>query len=304
MAHVPSSAILAPVRLLLEILFFIITVGVLPVVINKSTEVHLDWVRRYLRELWFGIFVFFFAYWIFTKPEITEEAVRLHKNLTGSLGYGVAALFGATLCCGFWWFTGRVLSSPVVVPSSVSLQPASPVSHQAITMVTEGTNTEPAPATKTPSAAAERSTHRSAPQRVPRFLPESSEPFKEFDNDQLIALGKLRVEEFDGPLQEWEHGRRIMPPTAYIQAFQLYRHSGKEFFMFQELYTQEASRRLGRFNDMQWPKSSLDLEKMDRDQFVETFSFRSHMAVLGMKRMINRLCRADNKANIYVGVPE
>lgn len=70
-------------RLVLEIVFFAITVGILPIVINKSTEIHLDWVRRYLRELWFGIFIFFLVYWAVTKPEIAEGVVNLHQHLHG-----------------------------------------------------------------------------------------------------------------------------------------------------------------------------------------------------------------------------
>lgn len=99
-------------RLLLEIVFFAITVGVLPIVINKSTEVHLDWVRRYLREIWFGIFVFFLVYWVFTKPEITEAVVNLHQHLHGWIGYVVVGISGAILFCGFWWLTGVTLKPP------------------------------------------------------------------------------------------------------------------------------------------------------------------------------------------------
>jgi hypothetical protein len=107
-------------RIGFELVFFIITGGVLPVVINKSTEARLDWVRRWLRELWFGIFVFFFAYWLITKPEIAEGAVSLHKHLPGSIGYGVAAVIGAVICGGFWWFTGKVAPVNPVAPEAES----------------------------------------------------------------------------------------------------------------------------------------------------------------------------------------
>lgn len=96
-------------RLLLEIAVAI-TMGVLPIVINKSTEVfHLDWVGRYLREIWFGLFVFFLIYWVFTKPEITEAVVNLHSS--GWIGYIVVGLSGAIFFCGFWWFTGKVATN-------------------------------------------------------------------------------------------------------------------------------------------------------------------------------------------------
>jgi hypothetical protein len=94
-------------RLILEILAFIVLAGVLPVVINKSTEIHLDWVRRYLREIWLVLFAFFFVYWM-AKPEAMEAIMNLHKRWPGSSGYLVCALFGIIVFCGFWWFTGLI----------------------------------------------------------------------------------------------------------------------------------------------------------------------------------------------------
>jgi hypothetical protein len=114
-------------RLLLEILFFIITVGILPVVINKSTEVHLDWVRRYLRQLWSGIFAFFLVSWLATKPEIAGGVTTMHKQLHGWLGYGIAGLLGACIFCGFWWFTGRVVPS---LDSDRSFPPKEPTKEE------------------------------------------------------------------------------------------------------------------------------------------------------------------------------
>jgi hypothetical protein len=134
-------------RLGLELVFFIITVGVLPVVVNKSTEAHLDWVRRWLRELWFGIFVFFFAYWLITKPEIAEGAVSLHKHLPGWIGYGVTAVIGAVICGGFWWFTGKVAPvNPVATEAgstAASSQTTTNSSAQHLTRtITENLTTE------------------------------------------------------------------------------------------------------------------------------------------------------------------
>src|SRR5205809_4048719 len=107
-------------RLALDLMALIVFVGIIPVAINKSTEIHFDWAKRYLREIWTGIFVFFAIYWLF-KPEVISMASDWHKNWHGWTAYAAWSFFGAVLFSGFWYFTGKVAVSSNVKDSNSAI---------------------------------------------------------------------------------------------------------------------------------------------------------------------------------------
>src|SRR5579872_1604130 len=98
---------------MLEVLVFIFTVGVLPVVINKSTEGRrFDWIHPHLRWIWTLIFAFF-SWYLLEKPAAQEFVVKLKFALDSKspiLGYIVCAVMGASALCVYWWFSGKLLS--------------------------------------------------------------------------------------------------------------------------------------------------------------------------------------------------
>ena len=101
---------------MLEVLVFIVVTGMLPVLVNKSTEDgRFDWLKGYLRESWTVLFVFFFLY-LLSKPKALGVAMELRKQLPGPWGYVVFGCVGAALMCGYWWFAGKVFVSSPIVP--------------------------------------------------------------------------------------------------------------------------------------------------------------------------------------------
>src|SRR5664279_1194924 len=97
---------------MLNLLFFAISAFALPVVINKSTDGRgFDWIRPYLRQIWTGIAAFYSLY-LLCEPGPVGVFMKLHKYAaeTPALGYLASAFLGATLLCGYWWFTGKEFS--------------------------------------------------------------------------------------------------------------------------------------------------------------------------------------------------
>jgi hypothetical protein len=93
-----------------DIVFFAVCTLGLPVLINKSTEgERFDFLKPYLREAWTGVFVFLSVYYL-TKPEAMEFLMKAHSSLPGYKGYFLAAVLGATVLCGYWWFAGLTVS--------------------------------------------------------------------------------------------------------------------------------------------------------------------------------------------------
>lgn len=102
-----------------EFIVGIITVVVVPVVINKSTESgHLDWIKQYLRPIWTGIFIIYAVY-LLQKTSSMEATMELHKkiNLPSPVVYLIVGLLGAVILCGYWWLTGKLFSEnkPTIV---------------------------------------------------------------------------------------------------------------------------------------------------------------------------------------------
>lgn len=96
---------------LLDLVVFLFTMGVLPVLINKSTERgRFDWVLPHLRPVWTAIFAGCSIYLI-QKQDTLEALMRIRTSLDAAsplLGYGICAIIGASILCGYWWFAGRM----------------------------------------------------------------------------------------------------------------------------------------------------------------------------------------------------
>src|SRR5258708_7547618 len=103
----------------LQLLFLAVTMGVLPVLVNKSTERgRFDWIHPYLREIWTAIFVFY-SWYLLTQPRAEAFLMWLSRSLRPSFVYLVLAIMGASLLCGYYWFAGKVFESK----SSMHIQP-------------------------------------------------------------------------------------------------------------------------------------------------------------------------------------
>lgn len=107
---------------MLDIVAIIVLTVVLPVLINKTTEHHFDWVKPYVRQLWTGVLAFFSMYYLTNRTYAVEVAVRLHQrwHTIPWLGYLVAGLCGALLLCGYWWFTGEIFGKSQAATASTS----------------------------------------------------------------------------------------------------------------------------------------------------------------------------------------
>jgi hypothetical protein len=117
---------------LLQLVFVVLTLGVLPVVINKSTEgKRFDWLHPHLRIVWTVLFVFY-SWYLLTQPRAQEVLMWLHQTRKPILAYPLLALVGAILLCGYYWFAGKVsqpASGPLANPTD---QNATPVPTTAI----------------------------------------------------------------------------------------------------------------------------------------------------------------------------
>lgn len=92
---------------MLELLVFLVITGVLPVIVNKSTESgRFDWIVPHLRTIW-TVRLSFFSFYLLQKPSVVGVIVKLRDRFPGILGYIVCAAVGAVLLCGYWWFAGR-----------------------------------------------------------------------------------------------------------------------------------------------------------------------------------------------------
>jgi hypothetical protein len=104
----------------LELLAFLVTTVVLPVIINKSTEGgRFNWAYPHLRRLWTAIFAFY-SFYILQKPGALEIIMKAKENLDTTspiLGYAVCAVVGALLLCGYWWFAGKLFADSHKTPT-------------------------------------------------------------------------------------------------------------------------------------------------------------------------------------------
>jgi hypothetical protein len=133
------------------------------------------------------------------------------------------------------------------------------------------------------------------------------DPFREYDNDEFIEVGKSTLEKIQKVLDDWETGNRVMPPTSGLEAFRTYqRFKEKRYFEFANIYRQESHRRLGEVGntqeDMFYTKSLPRLDTDDRDALRADFPGLTRTVLANLKGIINRLSRHGNKADPFLGV--
>src|SRR5271166_94919 len=97
---------------MLDLLIFILGLVVVPVLINRTTETHLHWLKpQHLRPIWTVVFAIFSLY-LLQKPTAQEFVMSLHQRWHGWIGYAVFGVAGAVLLAGYWWLTGVMLKPP------------------------------------------------------------------------------------------------------------------------------------------------------------------------------------------------
>ena len=111
---------------MLDLIIFVLLAVVVPVVVNKTTESgHFQWIKPRLRLIWTAILMLFTVYF-FQKQASLEIAMDLHKRWSSLpwLGYVLAGTLGAFILCGYWWLTGKMLSTPEPLQKQKAVQPA------------------------------------------------------------------------------------------------------------------------------------------------------------------------------------
>src|SRR5713226_3234217 len=102
-------------RSMVGIIVEVLSLVVLPMVLNKTTENRFHGIKPHLREIWFGI-GFVYAIYALQRPESEQYFMSLKKGF-GALypvqSYILAAFFGAILFTGYWSFLGRILPTNV-----------------------------------------------------------------------------------------------------------------------------------------------------------------------------------------------
>ena len=106
-----------------ELFFFVVCVGVVPVLINKSTEgERFNWLKPRLREAW-TLLSLFFGWYFLKKPEMMAQMSKWHSSLPGLPGYLVVAVVGAAALSAYWWFAGLVLHPAKQEPPASLVKP-------------------------------------------------------------------------------------------------------------------------------------------------------------------------------------
>src|SRR5437016_3588800 len=91
----------------------IISLVVMPVLINKTTERHLDWIKPYLRQAWCVIAILYVVYFLTTETA-KGWFVSWHNGFGTShpeLAYVTVAGATAVIVPAYWWFMGKLLPS-------------------------------------------------------------------------------------------------------------------------------------------------------------------------------------------------
>ena len=120
------------VRTVIFILFAtspIITVVVLPMLINKTTEIHFDWAKRYLRELWWGVLVYYTILCAVVSSDFREIVVEAKRGFGVNyprLSFVAAGVIGAVVFIGYWWIVGKVIPIKATASSKDSTQATAP----------------------------------------------------------------------------------------------------------------------------------------------------------------------------------
>lgn len=113
-------------RQFLELLGFIVTVGVLPIVMNKSTEHgRLDWIHPHLRIIWTAI-VGFYSCYLLAQPFAQSILIQMHLNLRPAIAYPILAALGAGLFCAFYWSAGKIFDSQSATQAQTEVSATTP----------------------------------------------------------------------------------------------------------------------------------------------------------------------------------
>jgi hypothetical protein len=107
--NVTGVAILS--RSMLAILFEFLTLLVLPIMINKTTEDRFSWLKPRLREAW-CVIAFVYTLIVLLRSESEQYFMTLKRGFGTEypvLSYFLIAVFGAALFIGYWWFLGKAL---------------------------------------------------------------------------------------------------------------------------------------------------------------------------------------------------
>jgi hypothetical protein len=94
-----------------EFLIGIVTLVILTVVINKTTEDRLHAIKPHLREIWWVLGFIYVTYWIW-RPESEKYFMTLKHGLGASYpmsSYVLVGILGFVLFTGYWWSLGIVL---------------------------------------------------------------------------------------------------------------------------------------------------------------------------------------------------
>jgi hypothetical protein len=86
--------------------------------------------KKHLREVWTGIFLFYSIY-LLAQPAIMETVMTLHRKFPNWQGYALTGTLGALVLCGYWWLTGFMFTSQpkaAIKPDTAHLQEATPSS--------------------------------------------------------------------------------------------------------------------------------------------------------------------------------
>src|SRR6266852_3862183 len=91
----------------------IVSLVVVPLLINKTTERHFDWVKPYLRQAWCAVALAYVMYFLTT--ETAKQLLMSWRNGFGNahpvLAFVVPAIVGAMVAPAYWWLMGKLLSS-------------------------------------------------------------------------------------------------------------------------------------------------------------------------------------------------
>jgi hypothetical protein len=93
------------------LLISIISLVVVPMLVNKTTEHHLDWIKPYLRQAWCAVAFVYVVYFL-----TTDTAKQLFASWRSGFGnahpvlaYAIPAFTGGILAPAYWWLMGKLL---------------------------------------------------------------------------------------------------------------------------------------------------------------------------------------------------
>jgi hypothetical protein len=92
-----------------ELVVFILLAVVVPVLVNKTTESHLHWLKpRHLRPIWTVVFALLSLYFL-QKPAALGFVVHLQQKWHGWIGSLIFGAAAAIMLASYWWLTGVLL---------------------------------------------------------------------------------------------------------------------------------------------------------------------------------------------------